>query len=67
MTKPLNELSITEAAKGLRAKEFSIRELWDACAAEAAKRNPELNAFLELFEADEAAIEKGDGTIIGHC
>ena len=56
MTKKLNELSITEAGKGLRAKEFSVRELWDACIQEAQKRNPELNAYLELFEADEAAI-----------
>ncbi|MES2668750.1 MAG: Asp-tRNA(Asn)/Glu-tRNA(Gln) amidotransferase subunit GatA [Patescibacteria group bacterium] len=56
MTKPLNELTITEAGKGLRAKAFSVRELWDACAAAAHERNPELNAYLELFEADEDAI-----------
>lgn len=56
MTKPLNELSIGEVAKGLRAKEFSVRELWDACANAAAAKNPELNAYLELFDADEAAI-----------
>lgn len=57
MAKPLNELTITEAAKGLRAKEFTVRELWDACHAEAVKRNPELNAYLELFDADDAAID----------
>lgn len=57
MTKLLNELSITEAARGLRAQEFSVRELWDACATAAQERNPELNAFLELFDADDAAIE----------
>ncbi len=56
MTKPLNEYSIVEAARGLRAGEFSVRELWDACANEAKKRNPELNAYLELFPADEEAI-----------
>jgi aspartyl-tRNA(Asn)/glutamyl-tRNA(Gln) amidotransferase subunit A len=56
MSKLLNELSITEAARGLRAKEFSVRELWDACAAAANAKNPELNAFLELFAADDAAI-----------
>lgn len=56
MTKPLNELSLTEAARGLRAKEFSVRELWDAVAAAAQQKNPELNAYLELFAADEAAI-----------
>lgn len=57
MTKKLNELSITEAAKGLRAKEFTVRELWDACIAAANERNKELNAYLEIFEADAAAID----------
>lgn len=56
MTKALNELSITEAAKGLRSKEFSVRELWDACVTAAKERNAELNAYLEFFDADEAAI-----------
>jgi len=56
MTKPLNEFSIAEAARGLRAKEFSVRDLWDACALAAKERNPELNAYLELFAADEGAI-----------
>jgi len=57
MTKPLNELTITEAAAALRAGECSVRELWDACMAAAQKRNPELNAYIELFDADEAAIK----------
>lgn len=63
MTKPLNELSITEAAKGLRAKEFSVRELWEACADAAKTRNEELNAFLELFPADEVAIARAQERI----
>lgn len=48
--------SIHEAARALRAKEYSVRELWDACMQTAQKQNPELNAFLEFFEADDAAI-----------
>lgn len=56
MEKKLNELTITEAGKGLRAKDFTVRELWDACSTAARERNGELNAYLELFEADEAAI-----------
>jgi len=56
MTRPLNELSIVEAARGLRAKEFSVRNLWDAVSSAAKERNPELNAYLELFDADEDAI-----------
>ncbi len=57
MTKPLNELTITEAARMLRAGECSVRELWDACALAASERNEELNAYLELFDADDVAIE----------
>ena len=56
MTRALNELSITEAARGLRAKEFTVRDLWDACASKAKEKNGELNAYLELFAADETAI-----------
>jgi len=56
MTKPLNQLSIVEAASGLRAKDFSVRDLWDACMAEAVAKNEELNVFLELFDANEEAI-----------
>src|SRR3989338_348602 len=57
MNKKPNELSIVEAARALRARAFTVRELWDACAAAAHAKNPELNAFLEIFDADAAAIE----------
>jgi aspartyl-tRNA(Asn)/glutamyl-tRNA(Gln) amidotransferase subunit A len=56
MTNSLNELSITEAARMLRAGECTVRELWDACALAASERNGELNAYLELFVADDEAI-----------
>lgn len=56
MTKKLNEYTIVEAARALRARECTVRELWDACVAEAKKRNPELNAYLEIFDADDVAI-----------
>lgn len=55
MKKP-NEMTIVEAARALRAREFSVRELWNACAAAAHEKNPELNAFLEIFDADDSAI-----------
>ncbi|MBU6214571.1 Asp-tRNA(Asn)/Glu-tRNA(Gln) amidotransferase subunit GatA [Patescibacteria group bacterium] len=51
-----NELTIAEAARLLRAREVTVRELWDACAAAAQEKNPLLHAFLEIFDADEAAI-----------
>lgn len=60
---PLNELTLTDAARVLRAKECTVRELWDACAAAALEKNPELNAFLEIFEADEEAIAKAQARI----
>lgn len=69
--RPLNERTMTEAAAGLRAREYSVRELWDACAAAAAARNPELNAYLELFDADadaiaaaQARIDAGDAPVL---
>jgi len=56
----LNELTIREAARALRVgsagRRSTVRELWDACVQEAHARNPELHAYLEIFDADEAAI-----------
>ncbi|MDB5244875.1 MAG: hypothetical protein JWN18_745 [Parcubacteria group bacterium] len=52
-----NELTIVRAAQALRTKECTVRELWDACATAAREKNPELNAYLEIFDVDEAAIE----------
>lgn len=52
----LNEMTIVEAARALRARECTVRELWDACTETAKAKNPELNAFLEIFDADESAI-----------
>jgi aspartyl-tRNA(Asn)/glutamyl-tRNA(Gln) amidotransferase subunit A len=63
MEKKLNELTLTEAARMLRAKECTVRELWDACHAAAVEKNPELNAFLELFDADEASITAAQNRI----
>src|SRR3989344_5741076 len=51
-----NEMTITKAARALRAREISVRALWDACVDKAQRRNPELNAYLEIFDADESAI-----------
>lgn len=49
-------LSIAEAAKKLEEKEISSVELTRACLANIEKRNPSLNAYLEVFEdAEEQA------------
>ena len=53
----LNEMTIVEAACALRAREFSVRDLWNACIEAAQAKNPELHAFLEIFDADDAAID----------
>ncbi len=55
MTK-LNEMTVVEAARALRARECTVQELWSACHSVALAKNPELNAFLEIFDADEVAI-----------
>lgn len=59
----LNEMTIAEAASALRARECTVQELWDACSAVARKKNPELNAFLEIFDADAVAIAKAQKRI----
>lgn len=55
MTKP-SEMTIAEAARAMRAKELTVQRLWDECHAAAVAKNTELNAFLEIFDADAAAI-----------
>jgi len=64
-------MTIVEAARALRAREITVRELWDACAEAAHTKNPELNAFLEIFDADESAIasaqkriDEGDASLL---
>ncbi|MFZ1988048.1 MAG: Asp-tRNA(Asn)/Glu-tRNA(Gln) amidotransferase subunit GatA [Minisyncoccia bacterium] len=52
-----NRMTITEAARALRARELSVRDLWNACVTEAKKQNDALNIYLELFEADDVAID----------
>lgn len=52
----LNEMTIVEAARALRARECTVGELWDACVKAIEEKNPELNAYLEVFSADDAAI-----------
>lgn len=63
MTKKLNELSIHEAGRMLRAGECTVKELWDACYACAQEKNGELNALLEIFEADEEALQSAQKRI----
>lgn len=61
MEKNLAALTITEAARMLRAKECSVRELWDAC--HTAATGDTLNAYLEVFAADDAAIDAAQARI----
>lgn len=59
----MNEMTIVEAARALRARAFSVRELWGACAEAAHAKNPELNAYLEIFDADESSIAQAQKRI----
>jgi aspartyl-tRNA(Asn)/glutamyl-tRNA(Gln) amidotransferase subunit A len=56
----LNELSITQASAKLAAGEITSVELTRACIEEAKKRNPELNAYLEIFDDAEAQAREAD-------
>lgn len=63
MTKAPNELTIGEAARALRARALTVRELFDACRDAALAKNPDLNAYLEIFDRDDAAIEAAQARI----
>ncbi|MEK7623549.1 MAG: Asp-tRNA(Asn)/Glu-tRNA(Gln) amidotransferase subunit GatA [Patescibacteria group bacterium] len=52
----LNELTIVEAAEGLKKKEFSSVELTEACLARIQERNKALNAFITV--CDESALDE---------
>lgn len=54
---PLNEMTITQAAHALRAHEISVRELWNATVEAATKKNKDIFAYLEIFDADDVAID----------
>lgn len=69
----LNELTIAEASKKLAAGEITSLELTESCLAEIEKRNPSLNAYLEVFAdareqaraADEKRAKGGSGALLG--
>lgn len=61
----LNELSITEASAQLASKKISSVELTRACLDEAQKRNPELNAYLEIFDDAETHAKEADARRAG--
>lgn len=52
----LNELTLVEAAAGLRDKKFTSVELTKACLDRIKKRNKEINAFITVCE-DSALVE----------
>ena len=67
----LTELTLVDAAEGLRRREFSSRELTDACLARIERAQPRLNCFISIDperardqarRADEAG---GDGPLAG--
>jgi aspartyl-tRNA(Asn)/glutamyl-tRNA(Gln) amidotransferase subunit A len=59
----LNELTITEAAAGLRAKKFSARELVSDCLEAIAAKDKELHSYLEVFEDAQDQAKKADDII----
>ncbi len=60
----LNELTIKEAAEGLKKKKFTSVELTQACLARIKERNKEINAFITVCEESALADAKAaDGLI----
>src|SRR5438105_2482228 len=60
MTNDLAQLSITEAAAKLVAKEVSAVDLVRSCKKNIDARNTNLNAYLEVFSDIEAQAEAAD-------
>ncbi len=59
-----NELTIIQAHDGLAGKQFSCRELTDACLEQIEKRDGELGAFLSVFpDAARASADAVDAKI----
>ena len=63
----IKNLTIKQAQEGLRNKTFSARKLAEAYLDEAQRKNPNLNAYLEIFDdvlaqADEADKRIKEGT-----
>jgi aspartyl-tRNA(Asn)/glutamyl-tRNA(Gln) amidotransferase subunit A len=56
----LNQLSITDASKMLAAGETTSVALTEACLQEIEKRNPSLNAYLEVFADARAQASAAD-------
>lgn len=56
----LNELTIVEASKKLQGGEITAVDLARACLDEIEKRNPTLNAYLEVFDDVIAQAETAD-------
>ena len=60
-----NTLTIAQAHADLIAKKYSAKELTQAVLAEAQKRNPDTNAFAEIFADAIAQAEEADTLIAG--
>ncbi|MEK7655240.1 MAG: Asp-tRNA(Asn)/Glu-tRNA(Gln) amidotransferase subunit GatA [Patescibacteria group bacterium] len=71
MSTPLNELTISDAARKLRAGDVSSREITDACLKEIHSKNVTLNAFLDVYEeearlaADRSDERRAEGDSFG--
>ncbi len=62
----INQLTISEAQKGLKEKKFSSVELVKACLEEIKSKNPEINAFITVCENEALEQAKEADKIISH-
>lgn len=62
----LNKLTIRQAARGLRAKQFSSVDITTACLDAIREKNRDMHAFLEIFEDDALdAARRADDMLAG--
>lgn len=56
----LNELTITQASASLKKKEFSVTELVASCIAAIEEKDPEVHAYLDIFDDALAHAKRAD-------
>lgn len=62
----LNELTIQEAAAGIRKKELSVTELVSACMDEITRSDNDIHAYLDVFDEAHEEARKKDEELAGY-
>ncbi len=56
----LNQLTLTQALEGIKAKKFSGREVFQDCLTAIEQKNPDIHAYLDVADENDFAGEDGE-------